>query len=61
VRPIAPGEGRFLVAAPPTSGIGAAFYSGVTPADALRIIDEHVLLGRPLRSLIWRPEAAAKP
>ncbi len=60
VRPIAAGEGRFLVAAPPTGGIGAAFYSGVTPADALRVVDEHVIGGRPLRLLIRRPEDALK-
>ena len=56
VRPIAPGEGRFLVAAPPMAGPGAAFYSGVTPSDALRIIDEHVISGRPIRALMKRPE-----
>ena len=60
VRPILPGEGRFLVAAPPLAGPGVAFYSGVTPADALRIIDEHVIAGRPLRALVKRPEDVLK-
>lgn len=60
VRQIMPGEARLFLAAPPTSGLGAAFYSGVTPADALRIVDEHVIGGRPLRLLIRRPEDALK-
>jgi (2Fe-2S) ferredoxin len=60
VQLVTPGETRFLLAAPPTSGLGAAFYSGVTPADALRIVDEHVIGGRPLRLLIRRPEDALK-
>jgi (2Fe-2S) ferredoxin len=56
VRPIAPGEGRSLLAALPMGGPGAALYSGVTPLDTLRIVDEHVGAGRILRDLIKRPE-----
>lgn len=62
VRPILPGEVRFLVAiAPPTAGPGTAFYSGVAPSDALRIIDEHVVGGRILRDLVKRPEYGKLP
>ncbi len=58
VRPIVPNENRFLVAvAPLHGGPGTAFYSRLVPADALRIVDEHVLGGRILRDLIRRPEA----
>lgn len=57
VRPINPLEKRFLVAAAPTSGgPGTAFYSGVKPSDAQRIIDQHILGGQPLRELILRLE-----
>jgi (2Fe-2S) ferredoxin len=60
VRPIFPGEGRFLVAAVPMAGPGSALYSGVTPADALHIIDEHIVAGRPIRALVKRPEDSPK-
>ena len=60
VRPIVTGEGRFLVALPPVSGPGVALYNGLVPADALRIVDEHVVGGRPIRSLVKRPEDAVR-
>jgi (2Fe-2S) ferredoxin len=54
-RPINPMEKRFLIAAAPLAGgPGTAFYSRVAPADAARIIDQHVLGGQPLRELILR-------
>jgi (2Fe-2S) ferredoxin len=58
VRPLVAGEPRPLLAVAPTSGggPGVAFYSGVHPTDAARILDEHVLGGRPVRELIKRPE-----
>jgi (2Fe-2S) ferredoxin len=58
VRPVSAHESRFLVAAAPLSGPGTALYSGVTPRDALRIVDEHVVGGRIVRDLIKRPEEA---
>jgi (2Fe-2S) ferredoxin len=61
VRPVMPGEGRFLVALPPMGGPGSAFYSGISPSDALRIVDEHVVAGRPVRALVRRPEDPPKP
>ena len=61
VRPSLPGESRLLVAAVPLGGPGSALYSGVEPADALRIVDEHVLSGRIVRELIKRPEDASRP
>jgi len=62
VRPILPNESRFLVAvAPVAAGPGTAFYSGVTPGDALRIIDDHVVGGRILRDLVKRPDPVPKP
>jgi len=55
VRPINPNERRMLIAtAPLAGGPGTAFYSGVRPADALRIIDEHVVGGRPIAELMMR-------
>ncbi len=60
VRPVMNGEGRFLVAAPPIAGPGVAFYSGVTPADAARIVDEHVVAGRPIRALVKPPDDAVR-
>jgi (2Fe-2S) ferredoxin len=56
VRPIAPGEGRMLLAAVPLGGPGAALYNGVTHADVSRIVDEHVGAGRIVRDLVKRPE-----
>jgi (2Fe-2S) ferredoxin len=62
VRPILPHERRFLIAAAPLAGgPGSAFYSGVRPSDAQRIIDEHVLRGQPLPELMLRLEAEVKP
>jgi (2Fe-2S) ferredoxin len=55
VRPVMPGEGRLLVAAPPIAGPGAAFYSGVTRDDVATIVDEHVVGGRVVRALVRRP------
>jgi (2Fe-2S) ferredoxin len=57
VRPIDPLERRFLVvAAPLLGGPGSALYSRVQPQDAERMIDQHVVLGQPLRDLILRIE-----
>src|SRR5262249_52354391 len=60
VRPSLPGEGRFLVAAVPLGGPGAALYNGVEPADAPRSVEEHVVGGRIVRDLIKRPEEALR-
>jgi (2Fe-2S) ferredoxin len=62
VHPIQPHERRFLIAAAPlAAGPGTAFYSGVQPDDALRIIDEHVLGGRPIAELVLRLDLEVKP
>jgi len=56
VRPILPYEATFLLASMPLrGGPGTAFYSYIVPADALRIVDEHVIAGRPVRDLVRRP------
>src|SRR5262245_36990003 len=57
VRPALAYEPAFAVAiAPVRPGPGTAFYSGLIPGDAQRIVDEHVLGGRVVRELIARPE-----
>ena len=62
VRPALPNESTFLVAiAPLRAGPGTAFYSGLTPADAPRILDEHVVGGRIIRDLVKRLEEPPKP
>jgi NADP-reducing hydrogenase subunit HndC len=53
-----PEEQRFLFA--PTRGARrsrAALYNGVTPDDALELIDEHVVRGRLVRRLMRRAES----
>ena len=51
-----PGESRFIFAAPPRGRGGrSALYNGVTPDDALELIDEHVVRGRLVRRLIELP------
>jgi (2Fe-2S) ferredoxin len=55
VHPVNPSERRTLIAAAPMArGPGTAFYSGVRPADALRIVDEHVIGGKPIAELMMR-------
>jgi (2Fe-2S) ferredoxin len=62
VHPILPHERKFLIAAAPlAAGPGTAFYSGVTPGDAQRIIDQHVLGGHPIPELLLRLELEVKP
>jgi (2Fe-2S) ferredoxin len=62
VRPWLAQESTFLVAiAPLRPGPGTAFYSGLTPQDAPRILDEHVIGGRTVHELVKRLEEPAKP
>lgn len=54
VRETRPGESRFMLMMP-QPGPGGALYSGVTPDDAKRILDEHIGGGRVLTALVYRP------
>lgn len=48
---------KFLFApAPLGAAANAALYNGVTPAEVVRILDEHVAAGRIVRELVKRPE-----
>jgi (2Fe-2S) ferredoxin len=47
VREIRQGESRMLLLMP-AAGPGAVLYHGVQPIEARRIVDEHVVQGRPL-------------
>jgi (2Fe-2S) ferredoxin len=54
VRETRPGESRFMLMMP-QPGPGGALYSGVTPNDAKRILDEHIGAGRIVSALVYRP------
>ena len=56
VREILPHENPMMVRLMPTSGKNAVIYHGVRPADARRIIEEHVRNGVRLADLIARNE-----
>jgi (2Fe-2S) ferredoxin len=55
VRPINPMERQSLFATLPVAGgPGTAFYSRLVPADAARIVDQHIAGGQPVRELVLR-------
>lgn len=59
VAPPRPGERVFILATLPLGRAGrSALYSGVTPADAAAIVDEHVLADRLVSRLIEPPARA---
>lgn len=51
VREMKPNENLRFILLMPTAGAGAYLYHFVTPADARRIVTEHVAAGRPLLEL----------
>jgi len=48
VREMRPNENQRMILLMPTAGPGAFLYHAVKPAEAHRIIEEHVANGRPL-------------
>lgn len=59
VAPPRPGERVFILATLPLGRAGrSALYSGVTPADAAAVVDDHVLADRLVSRLIEPPARA---
>jgi (2Fe-2S) ferredoxin len=56
VRKVAPGEDPLLEAIIPRLDCQATLYNGVRPADATRIVEEHIEGGRVLEDLIQKAE-----
>jgi (2Fe-2S) ferredoxin len=56
VRRVLPGEDPFLEAIVPRLGCEAVLYNGVRPADASRIVREHVEAGRMIQDLVRKAE-----
>jgi (2Fe-2S) ferredoxin len=48
VREMRPGENTRMLLMMPTASAGAFLYHAVQPAEARRIVEEHVASGRPL-------------
>jgi (2Fe-2S) ferredoxin len=57
-----PGPKRFVFATMPAPKGGvSALYNGVTVADVVEIVDQHILGGRIVRRLIRLPQLASVP